>query len=51
MLAILCAFGWHKAVLLGSSTYLRKQGCDRCGKQRLVMVSQYGRRRGATKWA
>ncbi len=51
MMTIRCWLGWHKIRLLGSAVGMFKQGCDRCGKTRIIIVSMWGRPLEATDWS
>lgn len=50
-----CFFGWHKprrldvTAMVGGGKTIR-QGCDRCGKSRLIVKSPYGRTIEVTSW-
>lgn len=53
--AMRCFLGWHKprrldvTAMLGGGKTIR-QGCDRCGKSRLIVQSPYGRTIEVTRW-
>jgi hypothetical protein len=49
-MTILCWFGWHKIRWLGQHNGFVKEGCDRCGKTRIVIVNPWGRPTARTGW-
>jgi hypothetical protein len=47
---ILCWLGWHKVRHLDMGTFRVEQGCDRCGKRRILRRNSYGRTIEVTPW-
>jgi hypothetical protein len=45
-----CWLGWHKVRLLDTGPYYVKQGCDRCGRVRVMTRTAIGGTRKASPW-
>jgi hypothetical protein len=48
--AMRCKLGWHRIRDLDMGTFRVEQGCDRCGKRRILRRNSYGRTIEVTPW-